>query len=185
MLIKTEYKGCSRLYWQPSTEHYPDEVERSLEQPQAVFTFRGRQFQLEFDGLVDDIVVQNRRRSGPVIGVEHLCQYLPRLRRAQKRLQQGEKVQFATIEGQPWTARLSQSKHGMSVYVLQGGPSGQSATLKADRCNRFYRLTLRTEGQGITHEITARPAKRGKFVTVAEAVTVFKPTPPKRKGLFI
>lgn len=173
MLIRNEYKGCTRLFWQPSSEHYPDPLDMASEAPKATYSFRGQQYQLEFDGLVDDIVVQSRRRSGPVIGVEHLCQYLPRLRRAQKRLQAGERVEFAVIDGQPWTARLAQSREGMSSYVLQAPGAAQSASLKADRCNRFYRLTLRTVAKGITHEITARPAKRGKFVTVAEAVTVF------------
>ncbi len=176
MLLKNDYKGCSRLYWQPSSDDYPGEVAMKAEAPEATFTYQGEQYQLEFDGLVDDIIVRSRRfGQAPVVGIHSLCQYLPRLRRAQKQLQAGEKVQFALIQGQPWTARMVRHHQGMSVYVLQAPGTDQSASLKADRCNRFYRLTLRTVGQGITHEITARPAGRGKFVTYAEAVTVFTP----------
>ena len=167
MLIRNSYQGCSRLYWEL------EDIEQ--EAPQATFMFRGELHHLEFDGRVDDLIQCNLKDyvNPNTIDISELYEAVPLLETSAKDLAAGKKVKFRLSTGQVWEAVERESRRGKSVVMRSG--LGQSATLTRDEDNFVKRLILRTEGNGITHEIKAEPGYWGRLRAIAESVTVFHP----------
>lgn len=164
MLIRKEYRGCSRLCWE--LEDFETEA------PEATFTFRGRTHFLEFDGCVDDLIWTNLRNAAcTTVDISELYEAVPLIERQAPQLSQGRKVTLNLSSGSKWDVTQRTSERGVSV-VMRAHP-GQTATLFKDEQNTVVRLVLRTEGHGITHEIISRPDERGSLVATSEAVTVY------------
>ncbi len=165
MLKVTVNKNCRRLFWLPE--------DKDKEAKKATYFFRGRSYQLEVDGRVDDVILEAQDPAEqPLADIDQLVPHLPRILMAHKRLMSGERVGFAIIEGLRWTAKFLHQSDGFISYILQNG-QGQFANVRTDLNHRFCQLTLRTRGPGISHEISARPDDSGQFKCIAEAVTVF------------
>ena len=164
MLVRKEYRGCSRLYWEP------EDFER--EAPQATYEFRGQTYQLEFDGRVDDLICKNLRNSVcGAIDISELYEAVPLVEQASEKLAKGLKVKFSLSSGVSWEAVQRTAATGSSVILRS--VVGQAATLLRCADNKVRSLVLRTEGQGITHEIKAEPRSDGSLQAVAEAVTIY------------
>ena len=164
MLVRKEYRGCSRLCWE--LEDFETEA------PEATFKFRGRTYFLEFDGCVDDLIWSNLRNADcTTVDIAELYEAIPLIERISRRLASGEKVTISLSSGAKWDVSQRTSTKGVSV-VMRAHP-GQTATLFKDNDNRICSLVLRTEGHGITHEITSRPDEQGRLVAMTEAVTVY------------
>jgi hypothetical protein len=164
MLVRKEYRGCSRLCWE--LEDFEAEA------PEATFEFRGRTYFLEFDGCVDDLIWSNLRNADcTTVDIAELYEAIPLIERHASQLSRGEKVTISLSSGAKWDLSQRTSTRGVSV-VLRAHP-GQTATLFKDGENKICSLVLRTEAQGITHEITSRPDQQGRLVARAEAVTVY------------
>lgn len=164
MIIRNEYRGCSRLLWE--LEDFDTEA------PEATFQYRGQTHFLEFDGCVDDLIWSNLRNSNcSAVDICELYEAVPLLEERAPELSRGSKVTIKLSSGCEWVATQRSSFRGVS-FVLRAQP-GQTATLFKNSDNSIRSLVLRTEGRGITHEITARPDRNGSLTATAEAVTVY------------
>lgn len=160
MLVRKNYRGCSRLYWE--LEDFDAEA------PLATFRFGGRWHHLEFDGCVDDLIWQNLHTTrSKAVDIAELYEAVPVIEESAGRLARGEKVRIDLSSGQRWFATQA-----CSCVVLRSGID-QTATLTRDANNDIKRLVLRTEARGIIHEVKARPGFHGGLEAVAEAVTIF------------
>lgn len=166
MLIRNSYKGCDRLYWEP--EDFEQEA------PLATFEYQGAIYNLEFDGRVDDLIWNHlRNKNCSTLDIAELYETVPHIERLSANLKAGEKISISLGSGKKWVASRNSSIHGVSIVLRSG--IGQTATLATDPDDRIQRLTLRTDGQGITHEIRAKLRSPGQIEPVAEAVTVYRP----------
>jgi hypothetical protein len=164
MLIRKEYRGCSRLCWEPE--------DFAAEAPEASFEFRGRTHLLEFDGCVDELIWRNLRNADcTTFDIAELYEAVPLVELYAPQLSGGGKVNITLTSGSKWEVTQRASERGIRV-VLRAHP-GQTATLFKDGDGVIRSLVLRTEGQGITHEITARPDHEGDLEAISEAVTVY------------
>ncbi len=165
MLIRKQYRGCSRLYWEPEND--------DTEAAQATYEFRGQTYNLEFDGRVDDLIRERLRDARcAAVDISDLFEVVPLVEGAKSQLASGEKVRFSLSTGEDWEAVQRSSSKGNSV-ILRTSYLGQTATLCRGEDNAVRSLTLRTEGRGITHEIRAEPGNDGRLRAIAEAVTVY------------
>lgn len=167
MLIRNNYKGCSRLLWE--VENFDQEA------PEATFYFQGELYLLEFDGCVDELIQENLKDlfTPNATDIAELYEAIPFICDSSDRLSAGEKLHFRLSTGQPWEAVEHNSTRGKRVVMRSG--FGQTATLLKNENNRVSRIILRTEGRGIAHEIKAETTSSGRFRATAEAVTVFHP----------
>ena len=166
MLIRNQYKSCNRLYWQPENI----EAEADL----ARYTFDGQQLWLEFDGLVDDIVMKQPRASKLYpLNIEQLYPAVSKVARIEERLQTGHRHSIQIAPGRIWKIRFHQAESGRRTYLLQSG-AGQTASFQLNEERKIHRITLRTQAPGLTHEIFSRVNDRGEFDCVAEGVLVFR-----------
>ncbi|MCA9775857.1 MAG: hypothetical protein KC800_04040 [Candidatus Eremiobacteraeota bacterium] len=165
MLIRKEYRGCSRLYWEPE--------DPETEAPQATYEFRGQTYKLEFDGRVDDLIRERLRDANcAAVDIAELFEVVPMVESARSQLASGRKVSFRLSTGANWEAVQRTSGKGDSI-ILRTSYLGQTATLSRGSDEAVRSLTLRTEGRGITHEIKAEPGRDGRLRAIAEAVTVY------------
>lgn len=165
MLIRNSYKGCERLYWE--LEDFDQEA------PAATFCYQGQTYHLEFDGCVDDLIWNNLKNPRcSAVDIAELYEAVPLVETAGAMLQEGFKVDLRLSSGQKWVAK--QRTSGGRVSIVLRSAFGQSATLTTDEDNRVNRMTLRTDGRGITHEIQARVGSLGYLEPVSEAVTVYR-----------
>ena len=165
MLIRKQYRGCSRLYWEPEN--------LDTEASQATYEFRGRTYNLEFDGRVDDLIRERLRDTRcAAVDISELFEVVPLVDNAKSQLASGQKVQLSLSTGANWEAVQRSSSKGHSI-ILRTSYLGQTATLCRGEDNAVRSLTLRTEGRGITHEIKAEPGEDGRLRAIAEAVTVY------------
>lgn len=166
MLIRNQYRSCNRLYWQPENI----EAEADL----ARYTFAGQQLWLEFDGLVDDVVMKQPRASKlSPLNIEELYPAVSKIARIEEGLQKGHREAVQVGQGRIWKVRFHESESGRRTYLLQSGV-GQTASFQLNAEQKIHRITLRTQAPGLTHEIFSRVNASGEFECVAEGVLVFR-----------